>query len=164
MTGINYLFSKTSPMKQSPERFLLFVLLAVLAINGLAGGVLMILKPDGSLLGMEEGFLSGSPFRNYLMPGVLLFLFNGVLPALALCGLLARIRGGWIQKINIFPGKGWGWTLALYSGITTQIWIIVQQFFTSFFVLQPIISAFGIFIVITTLMPRVQHHYTSDPA
>jgi hypothetical protein len=147
-------------MTKPAERLILFVLLLVLAINGLTAGVLLLIDPDGALLGMDDGFLTSSPFRNYLIPGILLFLFNGVLPVLALFGLLTRKQGGWIQRINIFPDRTWGWTLAVYSGITTQIWIIVQQLLTSFFILQPIISSFGVLILIISLLPRIQRFYT----
>lgn len=147
-------------MKRPPERIMLYTLLAFLAVNGLAGGMLMIIQTDGSLLGMEEGFLNGSPFSNYLIPGLLLMLFNGLLPACALIGMLTGRRNRIADRLNIFPEKQWGWTFSLYSGITTMIWIIVQQLVTSFFVLQPIISAFGLFILILTLMPRVQRHAT----
>lgn len=143
-------------MKKPVEFLILILLLVILSINGLAGGALMIIEPYGSMLGMEIAWLANTPFGNYLVPGILLFTMNGVLPALALVGILAKKRCRIMQKLNIYNDKYWGWTFSLYSGITTLVWIIVQQLITTFFILQPIVAAIGLLIVICSLMPRVQ--------
>jgi hypothetical protein len=42
-------------------RYMLFVLHALLGINAAAGGFLMMIKPDGSLLQMHSGLLTHHP-------------------------------------------------------------------------------------------------------
>lgn len=59
------------------------VLEIFLGIGALFGGGVFLLAPDGHLLGMTTKTLAGSPFRSYLIPGIILFLFVGVGPLLA---------------------------------------------------------------------------------
>jgi hypothetical protein len=69
-------------MKRPLETWILVALLVMLAINAFYGGVSLMLAPDGSLLGMKPGWLNNSPFSNYFIPGLLLLIFNGILPLL----------------------------------------------------------------------------------
>ena len=45
--------------------------------TALAGGVLLVIAPDGSLLMADPAVLSGSPFADYRWPGVLLAALVG---------------------------------------------------------------------------------------
>ncbi len=147
-------------MKKPIAFYILGILLLILSLNGIAGGALLIAKPDGSLLGMQPDWLGKSPFQTFLIPGILLLFFNGILPGTALFGILTRKKSDLFQKSNIFSDKLWGWTWSLYCGIITISWIIIQQLITDYFILQPIIAALGLLIVIVTLTPRVQKYYS----
>ena len=89
-------------MKRPFELYLLCLLLAILSLNGLVAGMLMLICPDGSLLQLNTEWLAGSPFRNYLLPGCLLFSCIGVLPLLSLIGLLFRPAWSWPGTFNIY--------------------------------------------------------------
>jgi len=121
----------------------------------LVAGMLMLIRPDGSLLQLNTEWLDGSPFGSYLLPGFMLFLFIGFLPLLSLIGLLVRPAWSWPNVLNIYQEQSWGWTYTLFSGIGTMIWIIVQQFMTRYFILQPIILSIGLALVILALLPRL---------
>jgi hypothetical protein len=60
-------------MKRPFLLYLLFMPHLFLGISATAGGGLLLLKPDGSLLGMDPGWLNHSPFNTYLIPGLILF-------------------------------------------------------------------------------------------
>jgi hypothetical protein len=149
--------SKKASRKRPIETYFLWLLLVFLSLNGLVAGSLMLIATDGSLLKMDPTWLDKSPFSSFLLPGCLLFLLIGVLPMLALTGLIFDPQWRWARFLNIYPTRRWGWTFSLYSGIGTIIWIIVQQFMTGFFFLQPIILSLGLSLVILTLMPRVMN-------
>lgn len=140
-------------------RLILLLLLLILGINGLAGGLLLVIHPDGSLLGMQQGWLENTPFPNYFIPGIMLFFVNGLIPMAAFIGLVFRMKSRFFGWFNLFPDKHWGWTWSLYSGIITMGWIIGQQLLTEYFILQPIIASMGLGIIIFTLMPAVQNRY-----
>jgi hypothetical protein len=142
------------------ERYILFILMAFLSLNGLGGGLVFIIEPDGSMMGMTTEWLARTPFSNFLIPGICLFLLNGVFPLVALLGLIGRKESKLFDKLNIFNDKHWGWTFSVYSGIITISWIIIQQLIAEYFVLQPIITAVGLLILIFSFMPRIQKYYT----
>lgn len=148
-------------MKRPFETWILILLLILLSANAFYGGTALILKPDGSLLNIETEWLNKSPFSNFLIPGILLLLFMGVYPLIAIAGLCSKRNFRFLSRLNCFPEKHWGWTFALYTGIITNIWIICQQLITTYFILQPVIAAVGMLIIITCLLPRVQKFYTT---
>jgi hypothetical protein len=146
-------------MKRPFETWILIVLLALLAVNAFYGGISLILAPDGSLLKMQPGWLDNSPFTNYFIPGLLLLLMNGVFPLVAIFGLITKNNNHFVNWLNIYKNRCWGWTFAVYSGIITNIWIIVQQLMAEYFILQTIIVAVGLLILIAALLPRVMRYY-----
>jgi len=146
-------------MKRPFETWILYLLLALLAINAFYGGISLILAPDGSLLGMQPSWLEKSPFTSYLIPGLLLLLMNGIFPLLTIYGLITKNRK-WFGWLNVYSNKYWGWTFSVYCGITTNIWIIVQQLMAEYFILQTIIAAVGLLIIIASLLPRVMRYYS----
>jgi hypothetical protein len=147
-------------MKRPFEAYFIYVLLGFLSFCALYGGVSLIISPDGSLLSMNPEWITDTPFQNYLIPGILLFSFLGIMPALTLTGMLTKKNIKLLQSLNIFHDKFWAWSFALYSGIISLIWIIVQQLITDFFILQLVISAVGLLIVIFILLPGIQKYYS----
>jgi hypothetical protein len=61
-----------------------------LGLGALFGGGLLILAPDGRLLGMPATLLAGTPFPSFLVPGICLFVFVGIAPLLAAAMTLRR--------------------------------------------------------------------------
>ena len=148
-------------MKKRPAEiyFLVFLLLLV-SINALAAGGAMISRPDGSALQLQEEWLSRTPFPNYFLLGLILFLFNGVFPALAVYGLLRRPNWIGIGVFNFYHDKHWSWAYSLFSGVILIAWTTVQMFIVDFFWLQPAMVAIGLLIILFTLLPRVLRFYS----
>lgn len=94
------------------SRIIAIVLLLVTGINGIVAGLLFILAPDGSMMGMSTEYLSNAPFSNYLIPGITLFVINGLMNIMA---ALATIK-----KHRKFP------LLIILQGILLSGWIIIQ--------------------------------------
>ena len=107
------------------------VLEIFLGIGALFGGGVFLLAPDGHLLGMTTRTLAGSPFRSYLVPGIILFVFVGVAPLLAAAITVRRLAMaplaavavgltliGWISvEMVVLAGLGsLAWTLYLVLG------------------------------------------------
>ncbi len=55
------------------------ILLFFLAINAIGGGLLLIIDPTGKTIQIPVELLQGTPFNDYLIPGLILFLAIGVL-------------------------------------------------------------------------------------
>ena len=54
------------------------ILQAFNGLSGLAGGFGLITNPDGEALAMSTEWLQLTPFTNFLIPGIVLFAFNGL--------------------------------------------------------------------------------------
>lgn len=146
-------------MKRPFETWILIVLLALLAVNAFYGGISLMMAPDGSLLKMQPGWLENSPFKSYFIPGLLLLLMNGVFPLVTVFGLVTKNKNQVLNRLNIYKNRCWGWTFAVYSGIISNSWIIVQQLMAGYFILQTIVAAVGLLILVAALLPRVMRYY-----
>jgi hypothetical protein len=104
-----------------------------LGIGALYGGGMLILAPDGHLLGIPTSVLAGTPFGSFLVPGICLFLFVGVAPLVAAAITVRRqsiaplatvavgvTLMGWITA-EMVALAGWGslaWAFYLFLGTT----------------------------------------------
>lgn len=153
---------KTNPLVLI-STILLALILLVVSAGALSAGYSMIVDPDGSGLGMTASWLKNSPFTGFRIPGMILFLFNGILPLLTLIGLFSSGKNNWFGRLNIFPEQHWSLSFSLYCGIIFIIWIIVQQAMTDYFWLQPVITAAGLLIIILSLLPWMKKAYRTRP-
>lgn len=132
--------------------------LALLATGALWGGVGLVAAPDGHLLQFPPGTLAGSPFRSFLIPGLLLLGVFGLGPLAALLGLWRRPGP---QRGLPLPGlrrHHWAWSLALGIGVGQLIWIGTQLLLlpTRFPALQAGCAALGFIIAALTLTPGMR--------
>ena len=51
---------------------------AFIGLGALGGGFMLVRDPSGSGLGVPLSFLEGSPFPDFLVPGIFLLVVNGV--------------------------------------------------------------------------------------
>ena len=88
------------------------ILHLLIGVGALASGALMVAAPDGRLMQLPLDMLKGSPFQNFLIPGIILLLVHGVgnTAAAILCFRRARLAG--------FVG--------MFFGMALIIWLFVQ--------------------------------------
>jgi hypothetical protein len=96
---------------------LLFLLLAFVAVTSILSGLFMISKPDGSILYLPLTLLHGTPFKNFLVPGILLTVVVGGVSLVAV-----------FLSIDRHPAR-YNWSMA--SGIVTCVWILLQMLMIS---------------------------------
>jgi hypothetical protein len=87
-------------------------LLVVLGLGALAGGIALVSRPDGSTMQWDVSMLAGSPFADFLIPGLILGGLFGV------GSLLVAVLG--VQRSRIAP------FLAFVIGVGQMIWIVVE--------------------------------------
>lgn len=97
-------------------RTLSIIFLGINAIGALAGGFALIIEPNGSKLGIPVSILKNSPFDDFLIPGILLVLLNGVLSTVVLFAVIMHSR--WAEKGIIIQG------VVLYVWIASQVVIL----------------------------------------
>lgn len=146
-------------MKRPFFVYLLVVLHIFLGTGAFAGGGMLVIQPNGALLGMDPDRLSRSPFNNYLIPGLVLFMLVGLLPLLTCIGLLLKPVWRWANTLNIYSDMHWAWAYSLYSGIIVVTWITIQLVMTQYFWLQPVMIFTGLLIIVFTLTPSVMKDF-----
>lgn len=67
------------------------IIVGFTAIGAIYGGLSMVFMPSGGLLSLSTGLLDGSPFVDYLVPGIFLFVFVGLFHLANLIYLLKKL-------------------------------------------------------------------------
>ncbi len=147
-------------MKTKFFKFLLIFLLVFLSIGAIFGGVVFIIKPDGSIFDIPVEILQNSPFKDYLIPGVILLVTFGLLPIYVIYALIKKPENIIMQRLNLLYDHHFSWTFAIYTGFALIIWINVQTLiFNAVEALHTIYSSLGILIVCIAVLPQVRSEY-----
>jgi hypothetical protein len=140
--------------------WVLIVLLFFIAVGALTGGAMLFVASDGHLLRWSTDLLVGTPFSNYLIPGIMLFIFVGIFPVFVGYGLLKRPAWSWPDVINPSKKMHWAWTASWAAGVIMLFWIIVEIGLLGYIsFLQPLMAVCGILIIILTLLPEIRRYY-----
>jgi len=93
-------------------RITAMILLFFNGVSAIFGGVGLISDPSGAAMRMPLEFLENTPFKDYLIPGVILFTVNGILSIL-------------IFVLTSIKVKGYAWFI-IFEGCVLTIWLTVQ--------------------------------------
>ncbi len=89
-------------------RLIAIILLLFNAIPALFGGWALMTDPSGESLEMTLSILEHSPFENFLVPGIILFVTNGLLSLLfAVSAMLRFMNYAWLVIFQGFILLGW---------------------------------------------------------
>ena len=114
------------------------VFLGLLALGAIGGAAFMLAKPDGSLMGFSPEMLAGSPFPDFLVPGLIL---GGVF-GIGSCVVIALgLRGALIAPF-----------LAFAIGCSQMAWIVIElAIIGEFSFLHPTMFAVGLVIALASV-------------
>lgn len=132
------------PRRRTIAAWALLALLLLQGLGGTAGGLSLSLRPNGSIMRMPVSYLEGSPFADYLVPGLVLLVVLGIAPLVAIVAL-------WLRR-------AWGWYLAFAIGCGLVIFEIVEVRFIPFSWLQPVFGVVGALIALICLLPSVRRY------
>jgi hypothetical protein len=59
-------------------KLILGIIQLIVAVGALPAGYLLFSQPDGHAMHMSVDMLAGSPFKDFFIPGLFLFIVNGV--------------------------------------------------------------------------------------
>jgi len=139
---------------------LLIALLGFLSLGAFYGGLALIIRPDGSLFKMPVEMLAGSPFRNFLIPGIILLLTFGLFPLLVIYCLIKKPESRFLNSLNLLYDYHFAWTYSVYIGVGQVIWINVQTLILNEVdPLHTIFSSLGLLIICIALLPQLRRHY-----
>lgn len=121
-----------------------------ISIGALAAGYGFMNDPTGKGVGIPLDYIAGSPFRDFLIPGIVLFNVNGLLNIAAIVAVLKKIKHYelWI----ILQGcllTGW---------IAIQVWMV-----NDFNLLHFVCGTTGILLILTgRALNRKIHNSNTD--
>ena len=92
---------------------LLFLLSAFVASTALVSGAFLVLYPDGSTFNVSTRLLVGTPFRDFVMPGLVLCIVVGGINLVAV-----------ILNLRTHP-KRYNWAIA--GAVILIGWVVVQM-------------------------------------
>lgn len=114
-------------------------LLFINGINALAAGYSFMTDPSGKGIGMSTDFLDKSVFKDFLIPGIILFMANGLM------SIITAI-------IVSMKHKHYPYWIILQGSILTG-WIIIQLNLVKYFhPLHLIMGVIGIVLIVTGLL------------
>ena len=87
---------------------------AFIGLGALGGGFMLVRDPTGIALGLPISFLEGSPFSDFLIPGIFLLAVNGV--------------GSMIGAGISFTRRQYAQEIAIVLGAILVAWIVIQVF------------------------------------
>jgi hypothetical protein len=112
------------------------LLLLIDGLGAIYGGSNLIVHPDGSSIQLSLDLLKHTPFQNYLIPGIILLVANGLFSVFAFTALVLRIPN-YARLIMIQGALLTGWIL-------TQMVLIQTVYFLHF-----ILGSIGMALIIT---------------
>ncbi|MBC7935596.1 MAG: hypothetical protein H7Y86_09630 [Rhizobacter sp.] len=147
-------------MKSITVQNIPFFLLGFLGISAIGGGGALIISPSGKLFGMPLSMLMNSPFQNFLIPGIVLFVVLGI-PSILTAVALKKIRPNKMaDKLNMFGYMHWAWTFSIYIAFALIIWLQAEMYFLqAVHWLHCLYMAIAIAIILAALLPTVRKQY-----
>lgn len=138
-----------------------FFLLGFLGLSAIGGGAALIISPSGELLGgLPLSILKNSPFIDFLIPGIILFIVLGVFPILVLWALIKKPVVPFAEHFNLFTDMHWAWTYSIYAAFALIIWIQVETYFIQGVGwLQMFYMLYSIPMLIVSLLPQTRNQY-----
>jgi len=141
------------------RNFLLF-LLGFLGIGAIFGGGALTISPSGALLRMPLSLLEKSPFVNYLIPGIILFLILGVAPIGMVFALIKKPAVKFAEKLNFFQDMHWSWSYTIYIAFALIIWLQVEmQILQAVHWAHTFYMFFAIALIFVAFLPQVRNLY-----
>ncbi len=114
------------------------IVLLLNTIGALAGGLLLMYAPDGSLLAMPLHYLQHTPFSNFFIPGIILFTCNG------LTGIVTTLYT--FAKRGRYAGMVFAQGTVLCGWILSQVLLLHTVYF-----LHIVMAATGFFLVLAAI-------------
>jgi hypothetical protein len=116
------------------------ILQIFIAVGAIPAGLMMILDPSGSSLGMPLLMLANTPFTNFLIPGIFLLMVNGI--------------GGLLGGLASFRRYRYADKMAIGLGTFLILWIAAQVWWMGLHWLHIVYVVLGIVELVLGLMLR----------
>ena len=140
---------KAAKEKRPGGALALLILTAIQPVGAIGGGVGLVRDPVNNI-GLPVSLLEGTPFKDYLIPGLILLIVVGLFSLLVFVGLLIRWKAAW-------------WLSLAYGG-GLVIWIVSEVALLGYLPgagigLQIVFGLVGAAVVILALSRPTSRYY-----
>jgi len=145
-------------MKTRVLLYILIILLGLLSIGALFGGGALIISPSGELLNMPSSNLGSSPFKNFFVPGLILFSILGIIPGILMYALIKKPKCKFCDSLNLFNDMHWAWSFCIFVSFALNIWIQIEVYY-----LQEVIwvhifyMMYALILILILLLPQIRN-------
>ena len=142
-------------------RNILISQLAILGIGACFGGGALTISSSGKLIGgLPLAMLDKTPFSNFLIPGIILFLVLGVAPLLLIMPLIKKNESKFFDKFKFFHDMYWAWSFSIYIAFALIIWIQTEMLMiSSVHWSHALYTGWAVLIIFVALLPQVRNLY-----
>ena len=146
-------------MKKTRNIFL--IVLGFLALGAIGGGMLLIISPQGELIGIPLSEFNNIPFKSFVIPGIILFTVLGVIPLLLIIALIKQPESRIAGQLNLFKDMHWSWTYSIYIAFILIGWIHIELIFLQGAVhwLHSFYMFYAVLMIAIALLPRMRYLY-----
>ena len=146
-------------MKRPYMLWPLLIILLLLSASGFSGGLPMLMDPvNGGYLDFGD-MLPQLPVSNFILPGLFLLGFMGILPLVLIYGLLAQPAWSWVDKLFVWSNHHWAWTGTIILAFGIGIWLGYEGWLVGWWPITLITAVQGGQILLIALIPRVRKLY-----
>jgi hypothetical protein len=147
-------------MKPTLFRNILIGFLAFLGVGAMFGGGALVISPSGELLGMPLSMIKDSPFPNFLIPAIFLFVVLGLAPCLLTFVLVRKPESKMAQRFNLFKDMHWSWSFSVYIGLILILWLQLEMMFIhSVHWSHTFYMFLAVAILVVAILPQVRNLY-----
>ena len=136
---------------RSVSFYALMASLLIQGMSGIAGGIGLVGDPTGGNVKIPASWLQGSPFHDYLIPGLILLIVLGVFPLIVLFGLWRKLS--------------WSWPASLLVGLALIIWIVVEIVIIGYHQKPPLQLIYGLLgmVMLVLALLLIKHQSQQSP-
>ena len=145
-------------MKTRVLFYILIVLLGILSIGALFGGGALIISPGGELLKMPLSNLGSAPFKNFFIPGFILFSILGIIPGILIYALIKKPKCKICNGLNLFSDMHWAWSFCIYVSFALNIWIQIEVYYLQSVIWVHIFyMMYALILILILLLPQIRN-------
>ena len=107
--------------------------------------------------------LGTAPFKDFFVPGLILFSVLGVMPGILIYALIKKPKCNFYQHLNFFKDMHWAWSFCIYVSFALIIWIQVEMFYLqtvmwvhTFYMIYALVPIF------LTILPSIRLRYKKE--
>jgi len=150
-------------MKTKPALYTLIILLGLLSLGALFGGGTLIISPSGELLRMPISNLGTAPFKDFFVPGLILFSVLGVMPGILMFALIKKTNCNFCEHLNFFKDMHWTWSFCIYVSFALIIWIQVEMFYLQTVMwVHTFYMIYALVLIFLTILPSIRLRYKKE--